>query len=228
MKTIALRTLIIAVATSAAFGIYALVASHFGETQGKILLTTLCVSCASVLALACGPALERRLLGGLPLAGVLVSLAGVGCMIVAIWAELHKEGLWKTAFSLTILGTGVAHASLLALAPLAPRHAVYRGTGYACGGLLAGLLIAAMWGEVGDSGFWRLVGVVSILLCSLTILVPILARMARPSETRPSVPGSNAVRFCPCCGAAVESSSGVIQCAACGARSRVILSPPSG
>ena len=77
----------VSIAVNAAFGIYAVLAPGFGETQGKILGTSLCVTGAVLLALACEPAWERRLLGPVPFTGVVSSAAGFAIAIVLIGAR---------------------------------------------------------------------------------------------------------------------------------------------
>lgn len=63
MRRVGLGVFFASVAVNAALGIYAVVAPEFGETQGRVLATSLCVTGAVLLALACEPAWERRLLG---------------------------------------------------------------------------------------------------------------------------------------------------------------------
>src|SRR6266508_1536424 len=61
VRRFGLATFFLSIAVNAALGIYAVLAPDFGETQEKILGTSLCVTGAAVLALACEPTWERRL-----------------------------------------------------------------------------------------------------------------------------------------------------------------------
>ena len=110
------------VAVNAALGIYAVVAPGFGETQGKILGTSLCITGAVLLALACEPAWERRLLGLVPPAAAVLGVVGFALAIGGIWTEPESE-TWArvmgTIFTFSIAGVV---ASLLILARVAPRH----------------------------------------------------------------------------------------------------------
>ena len=71
-KKIALFIFFASVAVNAALGIVALFAGEFGETQGKVLMTSLSISAASVGSLAMLPARERGLLGNVPNAGIVL------------------------------------------------------------------------------------------------------------------------------------------------------------
>ena len=53
-KKIALWFLIISVAISAALGILAILTGNFGDFEGRMILTTLTISAASICALAAG------------------------------------------------------------------------------------------------------------------------------------------------------------------------------
>lgn len=82
------------VAVNTAFGIYAVLAPDFGETQGKIVGTSLCITAAVVLALACEPAWQRKLLGPVPAAGAVLGAVGFSLAVAGIWAEPESE-IWE-------------------------------------------------------------------------------------------------------------------------------------
>src|SRR4249920_961943 len=110
------------VAVNAVLGIYAVLAPGFGETQGKILGTSLCVTGAIFVALACEPAWERKLLGLVPPAAATLGAIGFAFAIGGIWAQPEGETWAKvmgTIFTFSIAGVV---ASLLTLARLAPQH----------------------------------------------------------------------------------------------------------
>ncbi|MHC4931506.1 MAG: hypothetical protein ACYTGV_04875, partial [Planctomycetota bacterium] len=111
MKRLALRLLIVSVGISAILGIYALLVGDFGELEVRILLTSLSVSGASILSMACGVAWERDRLGFLPRAGVLLAVASCALTVVGIWAEINEEEFWKCVGSATIVAVALAHSS---------------------------------------------------------------------------------------------------------------------
>lgn len=63
--------------------IYALVAPGFGETEGRILGTSLYVTAAIVLVLACEPAFERALVAPVPLVASLCGSIGFALAIAS-------------------------------------------------------------------------------------------------------------------------------------------------
>jgi hypothetical protein len=84
------------------------VAPDFGETQEKLLVSSLCVTGAVLMALCCEPAWERRLLGPVPYAGVILGAAAFAGLIVGLWTEPESEALGKllgSAFAAAIAST---------------------------------------------------------------------------------------------------------------------------
>lgn len=217
MKRVALRILIGSVVASALLGIWALLSGDFGELERKVLLTSLCVSGASILAMACAAAWDKGPWPLIPRAGMGLAIGGFAVLIVLIWSETEAEEAWKSAASLLILATAAAHASLLGLARLKPRHAWLLPAAWLSATLLAALLIGSIWGEWDDDDVGRWIGVLSILLCAFTILVPMFQRVGRTDEV-----ASNArVRFCPACGQALDAPYGDVACNGCGAGFRI-------
>ncbi|MGE0192427.1 MAG: hypothetical protein AB7T63_10345 [Planctomycetota bacterium] len=223
MRRLALRVLIASVVASALIGIWLLLEGEFEETQVKVFLTTLCISGASILGMACAPALERRLLGAVPWIGLIASIAGFAAYIAFLWAEYGEDGPFKTATSVLVVGIAATYASLLALArPPAHQRWVQAGA-YIADIAVAALVIDMLWSGVDSSGPWRLLGALSILLAAFTILLPILGRLGRDASV--ADPGhAPALRHCPSCGTSLHEV-GAGACAACGARFRVEFTP---
>lgn len=111
------------VAVNAALGIYAVLTPGFGEIQGKILGTSLCVTGAVLIALACEPAWERKLLGFVPPAAAALGVIGFALAITGIWVEPGTETWAKVMMTIVTVSVAGVVASLLSLARVAPRHA---------------------------------------------------------------------------------------------------------
>lgn len=208
----ALIVLIASVSLSALMGIAAFLSGDFGELEGKVLLTTLCVTGASILALASGAAWERDL--GVPIAvvGMAGSLAGFAMAVLGIWSEIDEATWWRLAGSLAILGTWGAHASLLALARLSRRFHLVAIATVVFGALLAAVLVLLLWEEDALEEPWRVTGVLSVLVAAGTILVPVFRRLDR-GEPAPEPPDPDAARLsakdaicCPYCGRELPES----------------------
>ena len=216
MRRHALRLLLVAVAISAALGVYALLAGDLGWFEVRVLLTALTVSGFSILAMACGAAWERGVLQPVPSVGVgLGILAGV-MLLLGIWTELESEGFWKAASTVSVVAAAAAHASLLTLARLAPSHRWMFAVAYIVIGVFSLLMILAIVGEAFDD-LARAIGVSAVLLSAVTIAVPIVHRMDRdPSATSSPAGSGRTAEHCPGCGAALGAIHDA--CSGCGAR----------
>jgi hypothetical protein len=210
------------VVLNAALGIYALLASEFGEIQRNVLLTSLCVSGAGLLALACAPAFERGRVRPLPHIGAAAGSAGFALLAATVWLEDASGTLpevpWKTAVTLIVVACGAANGSLLALARLAPRFRWTLTVAVGLSVLLAGLLVSATWGVADATWFARALGVVAVLLAAFTVLVPLLHRASRGTFETATPPTDGSVRFCPRCGEALTGAvDQELLCSGCGA-----------
>ena len=103
------------VAVNAGLGIAAVLAPDFGETAGKILLTSLCVTGAVLMALCCEPAWERRLLWQIPAGGALLSCAAFGGLIIGLWTEPESATLGKLLGSTFVAAIACTLASVVVL-----------------------------------------------------------------------------------------------------------------
>jgi DNA-directed RNA polymerase subunit RPC12/RpoP len=214
------------IAVNAALGIYAVLTPDFGETQGKILATSLCVTGAVLVALACEPAWERRLLGPVPLAGAILGAAGFALVIAGIWSEPESATLGRLTGSTLTLAVACAIASLLALARLAPRHEWVFTVTLGLLALGAGLLAVLPWlGDDPNEVYVRGMGVVLIALAAFAVTVPVLHWIDRGALAVAASP--DAVRFCPHCGKELTGELGVgVECPRCGRRFTVAVSEP--
>jgi Zn finger protein HypA/HybF involved in hydrogenase expression len=93
--------------------------------------------------------------------------------------------------------------------------------------VLGALVTVAIWGTGDAEWYGRTVGVVAVLLAAFTLLVPVLHRASRAELARLAAERAAGVRFCPCCGAALEAAPGApTTCPRCGARFTVVLEQP--
>jgi len=212
----ALGVFFASVAVNAALGIYAVLAPDFGETEGKILATSLFVTGAVLLALASEPAWERGLLGPVPYAGALLGALAFALAIVAVWAEPEAELYVRIMATIFTIAAGCALASLLALARLAPRH---RWVSLVTFGLLslAGAVVAvAWWWDDPHEAYVRGMGAVLIALAAFAVSLPVLHWVDRGALAA-AEPATDAVRFCPHCGARLAGTLGAaLVCGRCG------------
>jgi len=213
VRRIGLRIFFASVALNAALAIVALLAGSFGELEGKILFSSLCVTGALVLVLACEAARERGALGLLPRAGSAASLAGFALLIAGIWTESEDSSLTRITSTLLAAAVAAALVSLLSLAELPPRFRWTFRAAAALAILLAALLVSGIWGEWESDWFWRWLGAVAVALAAFVIVVPVLGRIGR----RETGVAAARVSFCPQCGSPVSARAGAeARCDACG------------
>ncbi|MEZ5102834.1 MAG: zinc ribbon domain-containing protein [Thermoleophilia bacterium] len=214
------RGLVVAVAVNAALGIVALGGGEFGDTQRRVLLTSLAVSGTGVLVLACIPALERRRLGPLPYAGIAAAAAGGVLALVLAWLDDPPERLGQAFGTLVVLAVAIAYGSLIGLARLPGRRAWIVRASTVLALVLAALVTTTIWAAGDSSGMGRAIGVVAVLLAAGTVLVPVLHRWGRAPEA--GADGAR-IRFCPSCGTPLgdRGAAAAVHCPRCGASWRI-------
>lgn len=184
------RTAIIAIVVSlsltALIGIITLLSGDFGETQGKVLLTTLLLAGFSITVL-CHLAVVGRTLQIVGFIGFAVSAVALVAGLILIWSSFdNTDGVWKTFGVFGVLAVSFAHANLLLLLGQR-RNSVVRVLLYLTVAFIAlvALLICLpiitegdIPGSEGDT-YWRVFGVVAILDVLGSIVLPVTGRFLR-------------------------------------------------
>jgi hypothetical protein len=175
------------VVVNAAIGIYGILAPDFGDTEQKILVTSLCVTGALLMALSCEPAWERRLLGQAPAAGALLGAAAFAGLIVGIWTEPESEALRNVLWSTFSIAIACTIASLLELertrTGISRAHERVLTATLALIALGAAVAVTLIWAEPSEdtvskvAASWQIIMAGCIVAAFLT-----LARLARPHE----------------------------------------------
>ncbi len=221
----ALWALFASLAASALIGIAALASTDFGETEGKLLLTTFSFFGGSAITLACGFAWERGRLGIVPVLGMVSGLVGLVLVLVGIWGDFESDLWWKAFTSEIMVALAATHASLVAVFSAGQRFRGGTYAAYGLGAIAVALTLIAVWGGATNDGFWRFYGAVMVLLLALTIALPVLRRIAGPAMDWDRQSAS--ARYCPGCGTALEPP-GMNSCDACGARFPGRIDVPAG
>ncbi len=215
VRRAALGVFFTSISVNAALGIYALVAPEFGDTQSKLLASSLCVTGAILVALACEPAWERGLLGPVPYAGAIAGAIGFGMAVGGIWFEPDSATYGKAMGSILDVAGACTIASLLALARLAKRHEWVFVVATALLALGAAMFAVMPWlGDDPPEVLLRTMGVVYVAFAALAVTVPVLHWVDR--SARAKADASDAVRYCPHCGKPVAGEPGSpIRCDRC-------------
>ena len=212
MGRIALRVLLGSIAVSCLLGIYAVLAGHFGEFEGRVLATSLAISAGSVLAMASFAAWDLPAARVPSRVGVIASLIGLAMVVLGIWTEPRGDWAWQLAGSLCVLGIAGAHISLLLLARLAPAQNWLRPAAMAVEVMLVVAILSAIWGKHPSDSLFQGLAVLAILgsgLSLATLVFHLVNRVAPP-------PGAVAeVCFCPRCGKRLWHPAGEVRCHHC-------------
>ncbi len=230
LRRVLLGSLIGALALSALVGIYIFIVGDFGETEIKILVTTLSLSYFSVTSLGCTLARERERAIWLAAPGLALSGVGFVWSLLMIWAEWDSEVPGKTMVVLILFAFSFAQSSLLSLAPLKGRLFWVFVAALVHIFALAILLSVMLIFELDDEFLFRLAGVLGILDAAGTLSVPILYKLGggRPAEKRPP---EETVQdqdrqidlSCPGCGHRNTCPVGLIVCPKCSLAIRVTV-----
>ncbi|HSV41073.1 MAG TPA: hypothetical protein VLI04_20095 [Nocardioidaceae bacterium] len=186
LRRLVSTVVIVSFSLAALMGIAALLSGgSFGETEGRILLTTVVVGTESV-AMLCYLALVGGRFAPVGGIGALVSLVAFGLALYLTWANdiFDGDGPWK------LFGIAVTVAASLAQMSLLLALAGKRDVGL---GLVATLLAIAVvavmiivpivsGGEDLGDGYWRAFGVVAILDVLGTVVLTAVGAFRRRTD----------------------------------------------
>ena len=229
LKQVFLRTFIATVVASALIGIYVFLFGDFGETEVRILLTTLTISYFSVTSLACSAAFEQRKAGLLAPAGIVVSAVGFVVFMPGIWVQDYEwEAYGKLMLILGIFAFSIAQACLLAPVPLGRSVRWIFFAVVAAIFALASLISAMIIFETHEEWLHRIVGVLGILDGCGSLVIPVLYKLGGKSAEMVAAGSLDRIELtCPRCGHREQYAVGSIECKQCslGIRVEVIEHP---
>lgn len=175
-KKLFLRTLIAALTISALIGIFIFLVGDFGETEIRLLLTTLTIGAYSLTGLCSSTIHNRKKLKAFSIIGMLISFFGFFATTSTIWELIELKEIWRLMIIFIILSVAIAHISLLLL--IQPKKSSVRFSLLSTIvfiSLVALMLINSTLTDFEqDEFYFRLLGVFSILDVLGTITTPIL------------------------------------------------------
>jgi hypothetical protein len=184
------RVLVIAAVASlsatAAIAIVVLLFGDFGDTEVRILGTTLAISLYSLLTLPGAILLERRVAEPLAWATIVAAAAGFVLALVAIWAADDSDTAWKLVGTTTAIAAALTQISALTSRRREDDTPALRGIYFAVcalAALLAALATVAIWKEIDSEGFYRALGALAVLDVFLVVLQPLLRRLRGTGAT---------------------------------------------
>jgi hypothetical protein len=184
LKKLLLRILIVSLSVSALTGIIIFLLGKFGDTEEKILLTTVAVGASSLLGLCCAtvyPNIRLKLLGT---TGVILSAIALVYTLVLIWGKFDNRLMGQLYLSLILWTATIAHICLLLLITCA--NSLVKKvltTTIVCILIVSTMLSVLIWADkLTNEFFFRLLGVFAILDALGTIVTPILNKAQRIKE----------------------------------------------
>jgi hypothetical protein len=187
-KRLVLLAVVASLCATAAVAIGTLLFGDFGETEGKILLTTAAISFYSLLALPGGILLDQRRLRALAAAAIALAVASFVLAMTLLWSELDSDGGGKLLLTLTAFAVAAtqiaASASRTRAGDAAPVRRLFFGAS-ALVLVVASMVAVLIWAEVDSETYVRVLGALVVANVLLVVLQPVLRRVAAPSR-RPS------------------------------------------
>lgn len=175
-KRFFLIALIGALVLSALVGIYVFLIGDFGDTENKILTTTLSLTVFSLLGLCSALAYHKRNFYLFSILGMGFSLLGFIASLEIIWQVVPFQKEAELFMFLTILSFSFAHISLLLLVKIKypmVKYAFYSTLGFIV--IVAAMLSYVVFTHYDTEGlFFRLLGVFAILDVLGSIVTPLI------------------------------------------------------
>ena len=184
-----LYLLIASVAVSAVFAIAVIIFGDFGDFEVRVMMTTLTITAASILGLACGAAIEAGKARIHPYAGIAASFLSAVALFLIIWNALDDSKVFiKSTMTAVIVAAVCSHISLLSLARLDPRFKWSWAAAFVIDWVLAGIILYLMWFEHGDNELvFRILAVLAILTAAVTVMTPVFHKLSRPEDPRAEI-----------------------------------------
>ncbi len=185
MRRLFLIALVASMCATAALAVGILLFSEFDDTSVRILGTTGALAFFSLLALPAGVLLDRGLAS--PLGWIALGLSAVGLVLVLVllWMDWDDspEALLKSTLTVSVFAAAAAQACATTsrLREDDPRSVRWMYiAGLAASAALAAMASAAAWAEIDDSGFYRVLGALAVVVVLVTLLQPILRKTTAP------------------------------------------------
>jgi len=188
MRQLLLYFVIFSLSLSALVAIFAFLIGDFGDTETRIVLTTLAIGAFSLSGLCCSGLYDQK--KNLPVAflGLLSSAIALLISLITIWELIDFTDIWRVLSVAIIFAVSTAHSALLLSAR--PGQKIVQTSTRITSAFIAivalMLIVVVIWGdnELGDF-FYRLLGVFAVLDVLGTVVTPLLRKFA------PSAPASS-------------------------------------
>jgi MFS family permease len=181
-RRIALSAIAASLIATALLAIGILLFGDFGETEGRILLTTALLAGYALLALPAGFLFDQSRVPSLAATVVLLSAGGLVLALAAIWTSGPSDDLGKSLTTVTLFAVAATQTAALTARrrptdPPSVRMLFVASCVLAL--VVAALVTVAVWAEIEDSPYFRIVAAAAVLDVLLVVLQPVVA-LAQP------------------------------------------------
>lgn len=175
-----LVAMIVSLSISALIGILVFLFGNFGDTEFKLLMTTLAIGGYSLTGLCCSILYERKSALILAIFGMAVAIIGFLYTVLSIWELINFKNVFETLIIFIIITASTAHASLLLLIKYnksSIKNVLFGTLTFIF--IVALMLIMLVLNDKHhiDEFYYRLLGVVAILDVLGTIVAPVLNKI---------------------------------------------------
>ena len=168
---------------TALIAIVVVFSNEFGDLQQRILATTFTISIGSICAMSCAAFIERKKMVTLGLTGFITSAITAFLLILLIWSSMEDKFWVKLIGSLITASFAFAHAFLLALPELEKQYKWVQSVTAVSIFILAVQIIIAIWMELEDITYFRIMAAVGIMVGLETLTIPILMKLKTDDES---------------------------------------------
>ncbi|MHB1242007.1 MAG: hypothetical protein ACYC1P_01170 [Gaiellaceae bacterium] len=179
------RALLLVVAAlmcaAAALAIGILLFGDFGDTEGRVLVTTFLLALHGAIAVPAAILRDQRRLPALALLVAALATLSAALNTVSVWWEDVGDAFGKTTGTVAIFLIVAVVTAVLAARPL--HRLFFPSVAFAVA--VATMAAVALWAEIDESWYLRVLGALVVLDVLLVALQPLLLRLGREEAVRP-------------------------------------------
>src|SRR3989344_4691879 len=110
-RRVFLVSLISSLILSALVAIFVFLIGNFGDTEVRLLLTTLTIGGYSLTGLCSSMLYDKNKYAGFAVLGIIVAVFGFLVTVGVIWEVFELDETWKAALIFMVLSFSIAHSS---------------------------------------------------------------------------------------------------------------------
>jgi hypothetical protein len=171
---------ITSLAATAALAIGVLLLGDFDDTEARVLLTTLAISVSGLLGLPAAVLLEQGRSPVLAWASITLTVVLFAAFEIMLWQNEDSEPGWKfvgTLAAVTVASTQISALTTRLRAGDRPSVRKVYASAVALVVVIAVLVVAAIWEEIDDATYYRILAALAVLNVLLVVVQPFLRKL---------------------------------------------------